>query len=138
MEHHQLSCIEVFHDPIRDELEAKATSEHEKAKAHGLFVTAARDASAVCVSELRALVSAIRALLAFDITVADLLRGVTITNESLRAISDIEKVLIDCIDNIDRALHTARSYSDDTEDIFAPGTKDDASVPPHRWPNIWT
>jgi len=138
MEHHQLYRIEIFHDPIRDELEAKATSEHEKAKARGLFVTAARDASAVCVSEVRALVSTIRALLAFNITVADLLRGVTITNQSLQAIGQIEQLLIDCIDQIDRALQSARSYAGEIEDIFAPGTNDDTTVPPNRWPNIWT
>lgn len=137
MEHHELHRIEIFHDPIRDELDAKATSNHEKAKARGLFVTTARDASAVCVSEFRALVSAISALLAFNITAADLLRGVTITNKSLRAISDIEQVLVDCIDQIDRALRTARSYSGETEDIFAPGTKDDATLPPNLWPSIW-
>src|SRR6266478_2034948 len=66
MEHHRLYRIEIFHDPIRDELDAKATSEHEKAKARGLFVTTARDASAICVSEIRSLVSTIRALLAFN------------------------------------------------------------------------
>jgi hypothetical protein len=137
MEHHRLYRIEIFHDPIRDELDAKAASEHEKAKARGLFVTTTRDASAICAAELRALVSAIRALLAFNITVADLVRGVTITNPSLRAISEIEKVLVECIDHIDRALQTARSYSDETEDIFAPGTNDDTTVPPNQWSRIW-
>ena len=138
MERHRLYRIEIFYDPIRDELDAHATSEHEKAKARGLFTTKARDASAVCVSEIRALVSTIRALLAFNITVADLLRGVTITNQSLRAIGEIEQVLTDCIDQIDRSLQTARSYSDETEDIFAPGVDNDTTVPPNLWPRIWT
>jgi hypothetical protein len=136
--HHRLDRIEIFHDPIRDELDANATSAHEKAKARGLFITTARDASAICASEIRALVSTVRASHAFDITVADLLRGVTIINPSLRAIGEIEQVLIDCIDQIDRSLQTARNYSDDTEDIFAPGTNDDTTVPPNLWPRFWT
>jgi hypothetical protein len=136
MQDHCLYRIEIVHDPIREELDARATSAHEKARARGWFVTSARDTSAVCVSEVRALVLAIRALLAFNITVADLLRGVTITNQSLRAIGEIEQVLIECIDQIDRALQSARSYADETEDIFAPGA-DDEGMPPHLWPRIW-
>jgi hypothetical protein len=137
IEYHCLYRIEIFHDPIRDGLDADATSAHEKARARGWFVTKARDASAVCASEIQTLVLTIRALLAFNITVADLLRGVTITNRSLRAIGEIEQVLIDCIDHIDRWLQTARSYSDETEDIFAPGTNDDTTVPPNQWPRTW-
>jgi hypothetical protein len=137
IERHCLYRIEIFHDPNRDELNANAASAHEKAKARGWFVTKARDASAVCGSEIQALVSTIRALLAFNVTVADLLRGVVITNRSLRAIAEIEQVLVDCIDHINRSLQTARSYSDETEDIFAPGTNDDTTVPPNQWPRIW-
>jgi hypothetical protein len=137
VERHRLRRIEIFYDPIRDELNANAERAHEKAKARGLFVTRAGDASAICVSEMRALVSTIRALLAFNITVADLLRGVTITNRSLRAIAEIEQVIIDCIDDIDRSLQTARRYVHETEDIFAPGTDDDAAVPPNQWPRTW-
>jgi len=137
VERHRLRRFEIFYDPIRDELNANAVRAHERAKACGLFVTKASDASTICVSEMRALVSTIRALLAFNITVADLLRGVTITNRSLRGIAAIEQVIIDCIDDIDRSLQTARRYVDETEDIFAPGTDDDASVPPNQWPRAW-
>ena len=137
VERHRLRRIEIFYDPIRDELNAGAERAHEGAKARGLFVTRARDASAICVSEMSALVSTIRALLAFNITVADLLRGVTITNRSLRAIAEIEQIIIDCIDDIDRTLQTARRYTDQTEDIFAPGTDDDTTAPPHQWPRMW-
>jgi len=138
MERHRLRRIEIFYDPIRDELNASAERAHERAKARGFFVTKASDASAICMSEMSALVSTIRALLAFNITVADLLRGVTITNRSLRAIAEIEQVIIDCIDDIDRSLQTARRYADETEDIFAPETDDDAMVHPNQWPRTWT
>jgi len=74
VERHRLRRIEIFYDPIRDELNANAERAHERAKARGLFVTRASDTSVICVSEMRALVSTIRALLAFNITVADLLR----------------------------------------------------------------
>src|SRR5216684_1569760 len=132
VERHRLRRIEIFYDPIRDELNAGAERAHERAKARGLFVTRASDASAICLSEMRALVSTIRALLAFNITIADLLRGVTITNRSLRAIAEIERVITDCIDDIDRYLQSARRYTDQAEDIFAPGTDDDAAVPPNQ------
>jgi hypothetical protein len=138
VERHRLDRIEIFHDPIRDELNANAVSAHEKAKARGLFVTRARDASAICAAEIQTLVSTIRALLAFNITLDDLLRGVTITHHSLRAIGEIEQVVIDCIDQIDRSLQTARSYADETEDIFEPTTNDETTVSPNQWPRIWT
>ncbi len=137
IERHRLNRIEIFYDPIRDELNADAEQAHERAKARGLFVTKARDAGAVCIAEIHALVSTIRALRAFNITVRDLVRGVTITNSSLQAIGEIEQILTDCIDHIDRWLQTARRYADETEDIFAPGTGDDITVPPNQWPRIW-
>jgi hypothetical protein len=129
--------IEIFHDPIRDELNANAESAHEKAVARGLFVTTARDASAVCAAEIRAIFLTVRALRAFNITFDDLLRGITIKHYSLRAIGEIEQVLIDCIDHINRWLQSARSYADQAEDIFEPGTNDDATVPPNQWPRNW-
>jgi hypothetical protein len=136
-ERYRLNRIEVFHDPIRDDLSANVGSAHGRAKARGLFVTKARDASAICAAEIHAVVSTIRALLAFNITLDDLLRGVTITHSSLRAIGEIEQVVIECIDHIDRAVRTARSYADETEDIFTPGTDDDAGLPPNLWPRSW-
>src|SRR5882724_5529944 len=89
VERHRLRRIEIFYDPIRDELNADAERAHERAKARGLFVTKARDAAAVCTAEIHALVSTIRALRAFNITVRDLVRSVTITNSSLQAIGEI-------------------------------------------------
>ena len=138
VERHRLNRIEIFYDPIRDELNADAERAHERAKARGWFVTKARDAAGVCTAEIHALVSTIRALRAFNITVRDLVRGVTITNSSLQAIGEIEQILTDCIDHIDRSLQTARRYADEAEDIFAPGTDDDTTVPPNQWPRIWT
>jgi hypothetical protein len=137
MECHRLNRIEVFYDPIRDALNANAESAHKKAKARGWFVTRARDASAICAAETRALAFTIRALFAFNITLDDLVRGVTITHYSLRSIAEVEQVLIDCIDHIDRWLQSARRYAEDTEDIFEPGSNDSATMPPNQWPLIW-
>ena len=134
---HRLHRIEIFHDPFRDTLDADAAAAHERAKAHGLFVTRARDAARVCASEIHALFSTMRALRAFNITVADLLSGVTVTHRSLRAIGEIEQVLTECIDHIDRSVRAAQSYSDQTEDIFAPGTEDDGGIPPRDWTRAW-
>lgn len=138
MEHHRLRRIEVFYDPMRDEFSGKAESAHEKAKARGWFVTTARDASAVCAAEICSLAFTLRALLAFNITLDDLVRGVTITNRSLQAIGEIEQVVTACIDHIDRTVRSARSYADKTEDIFEPGPEDDRGLPPNQWPRIWT
>jgi hypothetical protein len=138
MERHRLNRIEVFHDPVRDAFNANAESAHDKAKARGLFVTRARDASAVCAAEIRALACTIRALFAFNITLDDLVRGVTITHSSLRSIDEIEQVLIDCIDHIDRWVQSARRYADEAEDILEPGANDNPTVPPKQWPDVWT
>ena len=133
---HRLQRIEIFHDPLRDELEASAVTAHDRASAGGLFVTKARVAAAITASEVSALTSAIRALRAFRITVGDLLDGVTITHRSLREIGHIEQVLKDSIDQIDQHLQTAGAYSGETEDIFMPGTDDD-TTPPAEWPRVW-
>src|SRR5450631_4209872 len=74
-ERYRLNRVEIFYDPVRDDHHADATSAHARAKARGLFVTKARDASAICAAEVHALVSTIRALLAFNITLDDLVRG---------------------------------------------------------------
>ena len=137
IDRHRLARIEIFHDPFREELNANATAAHQKAKARGMFVTKASDAAAICGSEISALVASVRALLTFRITVADLLRGVTITHRSLQAIGEIEQVLTDCIDIIDRSVQAAHRYSDQTEDIFAPGAEDDTTVPPTHWARNW-
>ena len=137
IQHHRLHRLEIFHDPSREEFDAAAAAAHEKARALGFFVTKALDAASVCASEVRALAATIRALRAFKITLGDLLQGVTITNRSLRAIQDIERVIVECIDDIDRSLRAARSYSDQTEDIYAPGTEGDDAIPPRHWTRTW-
>ena len=137
IDRHGLTRIEVFHDPRRDELSANATAAHEKAKARGLFVTKARDATSICGSEIRALVATARAALAFNVTVADLCRGITITHKSLQAIGEIEHILTECIDAIDRHVRAARGDAEATEDISAPGTEVDAAVPPTEWARTW-
>ena len=135
---HRLEAIEIFADPLRQELENLAQAAHERAIARGLFVVRARDAAAITASEISALVSTVRAAVAFKIQVSDLLRGVTISHSSLRAISDIESVLTTCIDNLDTAVRAATSYANDTEDVFAPGTDaPDPTVPPAQWTRGW-
>lgn len=138
IQHHRLELIEFFHDPIRDELNANASAAHEKVKGHRLIVTTMRDAGTICTSEIRTLVSTVRALLTFQVTLADLLQGVSITHRSLQAIGEIEHVLTECIDRIDHFVRAARSYSDEAEDIFAPGTDADPTIPPAEWPQTWT
>jgi hypothetical protein len=137
IDYHGLHRLEIFHDPSREEFDAAAAAAHQKAKAHGLFVTKPLDAARVCASEVRALTATVRALRAFDITLADLLHGVTITHRSLRAIEEIERIVVECIDEIDRSLRTARNYSDQTEDIYAPGSEGDVGTPPRHWTRTW-
>jgi hypothetical protein len=137
---HHLERIEVFADPLRDAFAADAIAAHDKAKARGIFVVPRmRDTAAITASELSALVSTLRALLAFKINVADLLRGVSIEHRSLRAIADIEKILTDYIDALDAAVRSARGYADRTEDVFAPGDDaPDETIRPNQWTRSWT
>jgi hypothetical protein len=134
---HRLHHIEIFYDPFRDELDAAAVAAHAHARTRGLFPTKARDAAAICGSELRALIAAARAFRAFNVTVGDLCRGITITHRSLQAIGEIERILTECVDAIDRCVRAAGSYADATEDVFAPGTDDDRTVPPAEWARTW-
>ncbi len=78
-----------------------------------------------------------RASFAFHITVADLLRGITITHKSLRAIGEIEVVITECIDHIDASPRAAHGYAELTEDLFAPGTDEETTVPPAHWARAW-
>ncbi len=134
---HRLDRIEVFADPLRDAFADNATAAHDKAKARGLIVTRARDAAAISASEISALVSTVRSMLAFKLQVSDLLQGVTIQHRSLRAIADIETVCTDVIDRIDAAVRAARSYDHRSEDIFAPGNDQEETVPPGEWTRGW-
>ena len=134
---HHLDRIEVFADPLREDYAAAATAAHDRAKARGLFVTRARDTTAIAAAEMAALVSTLRGLLAFNVRVGDLLRGVTVEHRSLRAISDIETVCVDVIDRVAAAVHAARGYDLRTEEVFAPGTDQDETVPPGEWTRTW-
>lgn len=134
----RLDLMELFHDPVREALFAAAAASHQQARSRGLFVTSARDAAAVCVNEISAVISTVRALRAFNITVADLVHpdGVTITHKSLQAIREVEQALTECIDYIDRIVRSAQSYVDETEDLLAPGDEGDVT-PPSEWPRAW-
>ena len=135
---HRLDRVEVFSDPSRQEFATAALAAHDKAAKYGLIVTKARDTTAIAAAEITALVATLRSLLAFNIRVADLLHGVTIEHRSLRAITDIETVLTDGLDHIDAAVRAARSYSEETEDVFAPGADDTHdNVPPAAWGRTW-
>jgi hypothetical protein len=135
IEHARLGRMEIFHDPLRDELDA--TAAHERAKARGLLVTTARDATAVVASELRALTNTLRAWGAFNVSVDDLIRGVTVQHKSLQAIVEIERAIVECIDHLDSFVCAARGYVDASEDIFAPGTDEERAVPPTAWTRAW-
>lgn len=137
--HSRLDRIEIFHDPLREQYDDAAAAYHAKAKARGLFVTRARDTAVIVGAETRAVFAAIRALRAFRVTVGDMLRpgGVTLEHKSLQAITELERAITECVDTVDRFLRAARGYHDTTEDIFAPGTDKDATVPPAEWPRTW-
>jgi hypothetical protein len=137
IQYHGLDRFEVFYDPARDALEAAATAVHERAKTRRLFVTRSGDAIGICSSELGAMIAAIRAMRTLNITVSDLLHGITITNRSLQEITELERILRECIDHIDRMLYAALGYSEDTEDLYAPGTDEDEGVPPREWTRRW-
>jgi hypothetical protein len=135
--HHGLERTEIFFDPERDRLEQAADDYHQQARARGLFVTKARDAAAVSFAETRAIIASIRALNAFNITLADLLRGVTIENASLHAIRDFERILTASVDTINETLQAAAGFSDTTEDVFEPGDEHEPTTPPAQWARTW-
>ena len=134
---HHLDRVEVFADPQRDDFNAAAMAAHDKAKARGLFIGKARDTSAIAAAELTAIFATVRALLAFNLRVSDLLRGVTIEHRSPRAIVDIETTITEFTDRIDAAVCAARGYDHRSEDVFAPGTDEDGTVPPGQWTRSW-
>ena len=135
---HRLDRVEVFADPQREDFNAAAAVAHDKAAKYGLVVIKARETTAIAAAEITAIIATVRSLLAFTIRVADLLHGVTIEHRSLRAIADIETVLTDCLDHIDAAVRAARSYCQETEDLFAPGPDDTHdNVPPAAWGRNW-
>ena len=133
IERQGLDRFEVFADPVREHLLANSAAAHDRAKSRGIFVTRARDTAAITGAEIAALVSAMRALLAFKINVADLLRGVTIEHTSLRSIGEIELVLTECIDHIEHVVQSGRAYADATEDVFAPDVDEDNTAPAATW-----
>jgi hypothetical protein len=134
----RLDRIETFVDPAREAFEDAATAAHAEAGKRGVIVTRARDTAAIAAAEVRALISTARSLVAFKITVADLLRGVTIENRSLRAIADIEQVMVEFIDRLEAVVQAAARFDHRGEDAYAPGTDEpDAGVPPAQWARTW-
>lgn len=134
---HYLDRTEIFFDPDRDRFQRAAEAHHDDARAPGLFVTKVRTAAAVSLAETRAIVAAVRALGAFTLTLDDLLSGTTVEQPSLQAIRDLERVLVASVDTIDETVQAAISYSEPSEDVFASGTNDDATVSPNQWPRLW-
>lgn len=134
---HRLEAVEIFHDPVREHFTAQSDAAHRRAKAHGLFVAKAGDAIGVLGAEIVASVAAIRGLRAFNITVADLLNGVTITHKRLTAIGEIETAVVDCIDHIARTVEAARRYSDEVQDLYEPANERPDAVRPADWPRAW-
>jgi hypothetical protein len=49
---------------------------------------------------------------------------------------EVEQVITDCIDHIDRAVRAAQSYSAESGDLFAPGA-DEQETPPNERPRAW-
>jgi hypothetical protein len=93
----------------------------------------AKRALGVWVETGRHLTLTTRALLAFRITVGDLVRGVSIENRNLMAMMEIERVLVTAIDALDTTVAAALGFERTSEDVLAPG-EDDNGITPARWP----
>ena len=137
---HNLHKIEIFYDPHRDDLIAQAEAARARYQALPWFSgTHGHDTLTTVRESWRENAANIRALLAFRLTVGNLISGVSITNRRLSEISKVEHVLQACVDDIKATVDAALHYQDGYEDIHAPD--DDDGKPRHtnpsEWPSSW-
>ena len=52
-------------------------------------------------------------------------------------ITEIERAIVERIDQVDSFVRAARGYVDFSEDIFAPGADEEPAVPPAEWARTW-
>lgn len=133
---HRLHRFEVFVDPYRDHLRARADAAYSRQKALPLFLLDGHQLRSLWLETVRELSLLIRARFAFRITIADLIAGVSITNPSLNAILDIEHVLQASVDAIAGTVSAALDYQDGHESITAPEDPD-TGTPPDQWTKSW-
>ena len=135
---HGLDRFEVFADPYRDHVLARADAARERVKALPWFsAEPEKDALTSVWQNSRELTLLVRARLCFRITIGDLITGVSITNYSLNDISKIERILHNSVDLIARTVTTALQYQHEHEDLLTPGKPKDETTPPDKWPSSW-
>ena len=139
---HKLHSFEIFHDPHRDHLIAQAEAARARVRAMPsvwFSKTPERDTLVAIRESWRENGYWIRSMLAFRITIGNLISGISITNRRLTEISKVENVLHQSVDDIEATVAAALRFQDGYEDVHAPGRDDDENraVRPNEWPSSW-
>lgn len=135
--HHRLDRYEIFADPYRDDLIARAEAAKKRGDAVGWLVDTPQAVGTIWLELAREMTLLVRARMTFRITLGDLVSGVVVTNPSLNAIRSIEQVLIDSVDAIASTVADALAFQHQQEDVLAPGHPD-PTTPPSDWTSSWS
>lgn len=136
---HKLHKFEIFADPYRDHLLARADAARDHQKALPWFITRDEDRAALYRELGRELAALVGARLCFRITIGNLISGISITNRRLTDIAKVEHVLHKSVDAIAATVAAALRYQDHYEDIHAPGDEEDQprDATPGEWSSSW-
>ena len=133
---HRLDRFEIFADPYRDYLLARADKARERQKAMPWIMDSPQQLGGLWLEIGREMTLLVRARWSFRITLGDLLRGVSISNPSLNAIRETERVLAESVDAIAATVRAALDYEHAGELVLAPAA-DDLGTPPDQWGSTW-
>jgi len=133
---HRIDRCQLFVDPRRQDFFARAEAANERAAAVSHWVeTPEQMLKAVAQTwghSLSAMTLYARTLLAFRLTVGNLVDGAVVEAPTLAAIIEIENAISACVDALDAAVSAALAYQHGSEDVLAPG-EPDTGTPPSRW-----
>ena len=136
---HKLHKFEIFSDPYRDHIYARADAARQRAKALPFLTATPEQHISVACETWREVALLFRARFCFRITIGNLISGISITNRRLIEISKVEHVLHESVDDIAATVAAALRYQDRYEDVHAPGQNENEApaVSPNEWPSSW-
>jgi hypothetical protein len=136
LQRHRIVLCELFGDPAREAHYRRAQAEHEAAAKVSHWVDSPEAMLKSVWQEWahssRAMALYARTMLAFRITVGDLVAGVVIEHKHLALILEVEHHLIASIDALQAFLAAGLDYQHGREDAYVPG-RDDPGTPPAHW-----
>ena len=133
---HRLDRFEIFADPFRDHLLARADKARERQRAMPWIMDTPQQVGALWLEIGREMTLLVRARWSFRITIGDLIAGVSISNRSLNAIRETERVLV-ALRRRHRRHRCGRARLPAGRRARAHAGRGRPGTPPDEWGSTW-